>query len=171
MFLYKSLLHASGRHGPKSYIIGLLVFVVIYWPQRFLINPILDNIWGFLLSIFAFVLNCYILYSLFAKRLHDMGRSVWALTAMITLELIVIIGTMMAFGGAEYFSAFYQFDRKEVIPEDVKQGIITAYQANIEAHITQITVLFWIVPVLFCLWLAVSKSQARENIYGPVPKL
>ena len=100
-----------------------------------------------------------------------MGRSVWALTAMITLELVVIIGTMMAFGGAEYFSAFYQFDRKEVIPEDVKQGIISAYQANIEAHITQITILFWVVPVVFCLWLAATKSQAKTNKYGPVPKV
>jgi len=171
MFLYKSLLHASGRHGPKSYGLGLLVFIIIYWPQGFIINPILDNVWGFLLSIFLFVLNCYMLYSLFAKRLHDMGRSVWALTAMITAELIVIIATMMAFGGADYFSAFYQFDRKDVIPEDVKQGIISTYQANIEAHITQITILFWIVPVLFCVWLAVSKSQPHENKYGPVPSI
>jgi len=171
MFLFKSLLHAAGRHGQKSYMIGLVVFMVIYWPQKFIIAPILDNVWGFLLSIFVFVLNCYILYSLFAKRLHDMGRSVWALTAMITLELVVIISTMMAFGGADYFSAFYQFDRKEVIPEDVKQGIIQAYQANIEAHLTQITILFWIVPVLFCLWLAAAKSQARENQYGPVPSI
>ncbi len=171
MFLYKSLLHAAGRHGPKSYILGFLVFIALYYPQRFLINPILDNVWGFLLSIFAFALNCYILYSLFAKRLHDMGRSVWALTAMITLELMVIIGTMMAFGGAEYFSAFYQFDRKEVIPEDVKQGIITAYQDNIQAHITEITILFWIVPLVFCLWLAMSKTEPRENKYGPVPAI
>ena len=100
-----------------------------------------------------------------------MGRSVWALTAMITAELIVIIATMMAFGGANYFSAFYQFDRKEVIPEDVKQEIISTYQANIEAHLTQITILFWIVPVLFCVWLVVSKSQPRENKYGPVPSI
>ena len=169
MFLIKSLLHASGRHGRKSFIAGLVVFAIIYWPQRFIVEPILGNIWGFYLSLFFFGLNCYVIYALCAKRLHDMGRSVWAFTAMISLELCVIITTMLAYGGADYFAAFSVYDRKEDIPEEARQDIITAYQAGIEAHLTEITILFWVVPVLFCLWLALVKGDPGENKYGPVP--
>ena len=169
MSIVKSLLHAAGRHGRKSFIIGLLVFAIIYFPQRFLITPLLDNVWGFLLSIFAAGLNCYIIYCLCAKRLHDMGRSVWAFTAAITLELGVIIATMMAFGGAEYFSAFAVYDRKDDIPQEVRDEIIATYQATLEAHQTHTQILFLIVPTLFCLWLAMSKGEPRENKYGPVP--
>ena len=169
MFIVKSLLHAAGRHGRKSFIIGLLVFTIIYWPQRFIVGPILDNVWGFLLSLFFFGFNCYVIYALCAKRLHDMGRSVWAFTAMITLELAVIIITMMAFGGADYFSAFAVYDRKDEIPEEVRQEIIATYQENIAANLTEITILFWVIPILFCLWLAIAKGEPFENKYGPVP--
>ena len=169
MFIVKSLLHAAGRHGRKSFIIGLLVFAIIYWPQRFIVGPILDNVWGFLLSLFFFGFNCYVIYALCAKRLHDMGRSVWAFTAMITLELAVIIITMMAFGGADYFSAFAVYDRKDEIPEEVRQEIIATYQENIAANLTEITILFWVIPILFCLWLAIAKGEPFENKYGPVP--
>ena len=169
MFIVKSLLHAAGRHGRKSFIVGLLVFTIIYWPQRFIIGPILDNVWGFLLSLFFFGFNCYVIYALCAKRLHDMGRSVWAFTAMITLELAVIIITMMTFGGADYFSAFAVYDRKDEIPEEVRQEIIATYQETIAANLTEITVLFWVIPILFCLWLAIAKGEPFENKYGPVP--
>lgn len=171
MFIIKSLLHASGRHGQKSFMIGLLVFSIIYWPLHLVIGTILHNVWGFLLSIFVAVLNCYMIYCLCAKRLHDMGRSVWAFTAMISLELCVIFTAVLAFGGAEYFAAFSKFDRKEDIPEEVRQQIITNYQETLAAHHTQTVILFWVVPILFCLWLALSKGQASENKYGPVPAI
>lgn len=171
MFLIKSLLHAAGRHGRKSFIVGLVVFAIIYWPQRFIVEPILGNIWGFYLSLFFFCLNCYMIYALCAKRLHDIGRSVWAFTAMICVELCVIMTTMLAYGGADYFSAFAVYDRKDEIPEETRQEIISTYQAGIEAHLTEITILFWVVPVLFCLWLAVAKGEPSENKYGPVPTI
>ena len=172
MFIIKSLLHASGRHGQKSFIIGLLVFSLIYWPQKFIFTgPFLNNFWGFTVSLFVAVLNCYMIYALCAKRLHDMGRSVWAFTAMISLELCVIITTGLAYGMADYFTAFADYDRKEEIPEEVRQEIITNYQASLQPHMTEITILFWVVPVLFCLWLAFSKGQASENKYGPVPAI
>lgn len=172
MFIIKSLLHASGRHGQKSFIIGLLVFSLIYWPQKFIFTgPFLNNFWGFTVSLFVAVLNCYMIYALCAKRLHDMGRSVWAFTAMISLELCVIITTGLAYGMADYFTAFADYDRKEEIPEEVRQEIITNYQASLQPHMTEITILFWVVPVLFCLWLALSKGQASENKYGPVPAI
>ena len=111
------------------------------------------------------------IYALCAKRLHDMGRSVWAFTAMISLELCVIITTMLAYGGADYFSAFAVYDRKDEIPADVREEIIATYQATIEAHLTIITILFWVVPLLFCLWLAIAKGDQGENKYGPVPSI
>jgi len=98
-----------------------------------------------------------------------MGRSVWAFTGMITLELGVIITAMMAFGGAEYFSAFAVYERKEEIPQEVRDEIIATYQATLEAHHTQTTILFWVVPILFCLWLAIAKGDPDENKYGAVP--
>ena len=169
MFIVKSLLHAAGRHGRKSFIIGLLVFTAIYWPQHALITPLLDNVWGFLLSVFVFCLNCYMIYCLCAKRLHDIGRSVWAFTGMITLEIAVIITTMMSFGGAQYFSAFAEYDRKDEIPQEVRDEIITTYQETLAAHHTQTAILFWVIPALFCLWLAIAKGQSSENKYGPIP--
>ena len=171
MFLYKSLLQAAGRHGRISFIVGLFVFTIIYRPQRFILEPILGNIWGFYLSLFFFGLNCYVIYALCAKRLHDMGRSVWAFTAMISLELCVIMTTMLAYGGADYFSAFAVYDRKDEIPETVRQDIIATYQAAIEAHLTEITLLFWVVPLVFCLWLTFAKGDPDENKYGPVPAI
>jgi len=158
--LKAALFHATGQHDRRHFVVGLLIFIVFFWGQKFIMTPeILASVWGFLLSLLFFCVNCYIIYTLCARRLKDMGRSVWAFTAMICLELMVVITTMFKFGGSDYFSAFAQYERKEDIPDEIKTQIIADYQAGLEANLSTITILFWIVPVAFILWLSLSPTK------------
>lgn len=166
--MYTLFLSPNGRIGRRKFWIGFLGLSVFI----FLVNSYLRaypelyvSFWVAL--IFPFI-AVHIIYSVFGKRLHDMGKSFWPLTAMIVLEIMVVIGIMLAFGGAEYFSEFSQYDRKAVIDVDVRDKLITDYQAQITANMGIIKPLMLIVPTLFTLWVGVSKGQDTSNKYGPL---
>lgn len=159
-------LSPTGRMGRRNYwlgVAGLLIFIN-------LVNLYLSNFpqlyVSFWIALFFPFFAGYFIYCIYGKRLHDLGRSYWPLTAMIVLEIIVIIGVMMAYGGAEYFSDFSQYERKAVIDEAVRDKLITDYQAEISANMSVIRPLFLIVPVLFTALLGLVPGQKSSNKYG-----
>lgn len=111
----------------------------------------------------------HIAYCVYVKRLHDIGRSAWVFTAVIALEIMIIIALMLAFGGADYFEAFAQFDRKEDIDPVVLKGIIDTYNQSIAANMKIIGPAMWILPAIFTVWLGLAKGQGKTNQWGEPP--
>ncbi len=165
--MYKLFLSPSGRIGPKPFWLVLGGFTILVIAFNVLLRQMGNSTLAFLISLpFPFI-ALHMVYCIYGKRLHDMGRGFWPITGMIALELLVIIGVMMAFGGAEYFDAFAQFDRKEDIDPAVTQAIIETYQAKLTANNHIIKPLFMAVPALFTLWVGLSKPEPKDNRYGP----
>lgn len=159
-------LSPTGRIGRKSFwigFVGLAVFITA-------VNTYLANFPQLYVSfwialVFPFF-ALYLIYCIYGKRLHDLGQSYWPLTGAIVLQIAVIIGVMMAFGGAEYFSEFSQYDRKAVIDEDVRETLITTYQAEISSNMHIIQPLLLVVPTVLTLILGLKTGQPIDNKYG-----
>lgn len=159
-------LFPTGRIGRKSFwigFVGLAVFITA-------VNTYLANFPQLYVSfwialVFPFF-ALYLIYCIYGKRLHDLGQSYWPLTGAIVLQIAVIIGVMMAFGGAEYFSEFSQYDRKAVIDEEVRETLITTYQAEISSNMHIIQPLLLVVPTVLTLILGLKTGQSIENKYG-----
>jgi len=95
-----------------------------------------------------------------------MGRSFWALTGMLTLTVLIMIAIMMAYGGAEYFTEFAQYDRKEDIDPAEIERIKTAYQDRLSEGNNVLKLSLYGVWIAFTACLGLSKSDAETNEYG-----
>ncbi len=169
--MYKLFLSPSGRIDRRPFWLTLIGFAVLVAVFNVLLRQMGNSTLAFLISLpFPFI-ALHMIYCIYGKRLHDMGRGFGPITGMIALEFLVIIGVMMAFGGAGYFDAFAQFDRKEDIDPAVTQAIIETYQAKLTANNHIIKPLLMLVPALFTLWVGLSKPEAKDNRYGPRPDL
>lgn len=144
-------------------VVGLFAFVTA-------VNTLLrylgfeSNIAFVIGLIFPFLIF-YMIYAVYGKRLHDMGRSVWPLTGAIFFEILVMIGVMLAFGGAEYFAEFSQYDRKAVIEPSVQQALTANYEAELAANKGKVRLILLIIPAALTLWLGTAKSKLTDNSY------
>ncbi|MGB0907955.1 MAG: hypothetical protein ACPGVT_10715 [Maricaulaceae bacterium] len=143
-------------------VVGLFVFVTA---MNALLRYLDNNNAAFIIALFFPFLALYMIYAVYGKRLHDMGRSVWAVTGAVFFEFLTCIGVMLAFGGAEYFAAFSQYERKAVIEEDVRQALIVEYQTEMAAQQDVINILLLIIPVALTLWLIIGKPKTEDNPY------
>jgi|GEM_PF-754951 len=162
-------LSPTGRIPRRKFWMGFIgLFVFILAVNTYLANfpQLYVSFW--IALVFPF-LALYLIYCIYGKRLHDLGQSYWPLTGAIVLELAVIIGVMLAFGGADYFYEFSQYERKAVIDPDVRETLITEYQAEISSKMHIIQPLLLVVPVLFTLFLGTKTGQQETNKYGSVP--
>ena len=125
---------------------------------------------GFYFGLFFGIASLFMIYSVFGQRLHDMGLSVWPLTGLLFLLFLIFIGVAMAYGGVEYFEAYSQFDRKEAIDPEVVRALDDAYRERLaQGGARMLKVLMSGAIGAFTLWLLLSKGEAGENRYGPVP--
>jgi len=141
--------------------IGLALFVTAYNALLRFFGP--ESMTTFWIIVLGLPVMFYMIICVYCKRLVDMGRTRWVFTGAIVLQILVIIGLMLAFGGAEYFSEFAQYDRKEDIDPVRQKEIIDAYQARQAANMHIIKPAMLIVPVLLTMWLAVAKSSNNAN--------
>jgi len=81
--MYKLLLSPAGRIGRQRYWIGMAVFAVLVVVFNLGLKQLGGSTWAFLISLPFPFLVLHMAYSIYGKRLHDMGRSFWPLTAMI----------------------------------------------------------------------------------------
>jgi len=164
--MIKLFLSPKGRMGRRNFAIGIAGFIAFVVVMQFILSKIGTTIAGFFLSLIYIVLVFQILYSVYGKRLHDMGRSFWALTGMLTLTVLIMIAIMMAYGGAEYFTEFAQYDRKEDIDPAEIDRIKTAYQDRLSEGNNVLKLSLYGVWIAFTAWLGLSKSDVEANEYG-----
>jgi len=125
-----------------------------------------NSVWAFLISLPFPFLVLHMAYAVYGKRLHDMGRSFWPLTAMIVSLIVVAIIVMLSFGGSEYFAEFAQYERKEDIDPAVKAAIQARYQARLAEGNGLVSALMWAIIGGFTLWCGLSKADPVANKYG-----
>ncbi len=163
--MFKLFLKTKGAIGRRDFwigFIGLAILVMVYnTALRYLSTSAIDenNMIGFWLVIFGLPLLVFMIYCVFGKRLTDMGRTRWPFTGAIVLEILVIIVLMLAFGGADYFHEFSQYDRKTDIDPVRQQAIISTYQAQQAANMHIIRPAMLIVPLILTLWVGLTPSR------------
>lgn len=164
--MIKLFLSPAGRMDRRDFWIGIAGFIAFVLVMQFIMAKIATTLTGFFLSLIYIVLVFQILYSVYGKRLHDMDRSYWLLTGMLTLTFIMAIIVMMTFGGAEYFSEFAQYNRKEDIDPAEIERIQTNYQNRLAQGTLPLKISLYGVWAAFTLWLGLAKPDPNSNQYG-----
>jgi len=164
--MYKLLLSPAGRIGRQHFWIGMAVFTVLVVVFNWGLKQLGGSTWAFLISLPFPFLVLHMAYSIYGKRLHDMGRSFWPLTAMIVSLIVVAIIVMLSFGGSDYFAEFSQYERKEDIDPAVRAAIQERYQARLEQGNGTVRAVMSAIIGGFTLWCGVSKPDAGTNKYG-----
>ena len=164
--MYKLLLSPAGRVARREFWIGMAVFAVLVVVFNWGLKQLGGSTWAFLISLPFPFLVLHMAYSLYGKRLHDMGRSFWPLTAMIVSLIVVAIIVMLSFGGSDYFAEFSQYERKEDIDPAVRAAIQERYQARLAEGNGTVRAVMSAIIGGFTLWCGVSKPDAGTNKYG-----
>lgn len=166
----KSLfLSFKGRIGRKSYIIALAALALFVVSGSTILRILENNMAGFYLSLIYLTLFFWMLYAIYGKRLHDVGRSLWALSGMIFLTILIAIAVMLIYGGADYFNEFAKYDRKEDIDPAKIEQLQTEYQTRLKEGNGILGGMLWGIWIVFSLALATLRSQPKDNQYGPAP--
>lgn len=153
----------TGVMNAKAFLIGVAGLSVFVFATNMGLRTLGPGALKFTIGLIFPFLALYVIYCVYGKRLHDMGFSVWPLTGLITAEILVMIGLMLAFGGAEYFDGFAQYERKAVIDESVRKALIADYQAEQTANLGTIKAGLWVLPLLFTVWLAAGRQKERAR--------
>ena len=175
MNLRKLLLSPSGRIARTPFMIGVAILLVIYGVQHFIYPTLGKSLWAFYIPMIFFFLNLHIIYCVFGKRLHDLGRTLWPLFGMFALLLTTAIFIGLKFGMLEYFDSVYALmhDVKyQKDPEALRAAIKPleeTYKQNMQAHVSTIALVLAVIPLAFTAWLAMAPSQKTDNRYGPIP--
>jgi len=160
--MFRLFLKTKGLIDRREYwmgFAGLTIFIIIYNAALRALG--IGNMISFWLITFCLPLMLYMIYCVYGKRLSDMGRSRWPFVGAVVLQILVIIALMLAFGGADYFYEFSQYDRKDDIDPIKQQAIIDTYQARQAANMHIIRPAMTIVPILLTLWLGIAPSKDR----------
>ena len=164
--MYKLLLSPAGRIGRQHFWIGMAVFAVLVVVFNWGLKQMGGSTWAFLMSLPFPFLVLHMAYSIYGKRLHDMGRSFWPLTAMIVSLIVVAIIVMLSFGGSDYFAEFSQYERKEDIDPAVRAAIQERYQARLAEGNGTVRAVMSAIIGGFTLWCGLSKPENGANKYG-----
>ena len=168
--MFKLLLSPAGRIGRRDYLIGLIGFVVIFILYGLLINSLGGSMAGFFAVLaFPFVI-LQMAYSVYGKRLHDIGRTLWPLTGLICLMLLAMIVVMLVYGGAEYFAAYGKYTRDNPPSPEVVERLNAEFKPRQAEGETVLKGIILALLSAFTLWLAVAKSQPGQNAYGAPSK-
>ena len=164
--LYKLLLSPIGRIGKRDFLIGLAVFFVVTTIFNIGFKQLENPMARFWASLPFPFLVLHMTYCVYGKRLHDIGRSFWPVTAMIVTLIAVFITVMMVFGGAEYFASFAEYGRNNPVPPEIQQSLQAEYQAELAKGAGWLYGAMCGVIAAFSIWLAIAKPQVGQNQYG-----
>lgn len=167
--LHKDLTRPPGRSSRPAFIVGLVVIIASVWLQGVVMRGIGGSIAGYLIGFFWLIFNIYIIYSLYARRLHDMGLSVGLWFAAVFVTLFVIAFTMAAGGGAEYFAAM-NADPTIATDPARNQALIETYQADLAQNLYWTRWVNLIPAAVLSLFCALKAGQTGVNKYGKPPK-
>ena len=99
------------------------------------------------------------------KRLHDLGRSLWPLTALFFLIIIVWLLMILNYGGIEYFDTVMAHPEYAGNEEAMKK-VLNVYQDKLAEGMPKARWVMTVLPALFTLWLAITPGQEGDNRYG-----
>jgi uncharacterized membrane protein YhaH (DUF805 family) len=145
-------LSPEGRIGPKDFWIGVL-FLFVVWVLSHVLHVLAPLIW--LLMIYPWV-------CVFAKRLHDAGRSGWLILAPVAVGVAALILAVM-FGGVGVIGALGTM---------ATFGASPASWAALFAGVGVMMMFLCVAGVAklaFTLWVGLSAGDPGENRYGPPP--
>ncbi len=164
--MIRLFLSPAGRSTRREFWIGVAGFVAFCWLFSYVLNYLVTSMLGFWLTLILIVLFFQIMYGVYGKRLHDIGRSYWPLTGMIALIFCVGIAIMIYFGAGEMMAEYAQYDRKADIPQSEKDRITSTYQENMEGAENVYRYSIFGLWGAFTLWLGIAKPDPNENRYG-----
>jgi len=168
--LVKLLLSPSGRIGRRDFLIGLAVFFIVTSVFNLILKQLDRSTFSFLISLPFPFLVLHMMYCLYGRRLHDIGRSFWPLTGMIVTLILIAIVVMLTFGGADYFAGFSEYDRNNPPPAELAERLQAEYQVELAKGSGWLYGGMCSVIGAFTLWLALAKPQIGSNQYGDQPK-
>lgn len=163
--LHKDLTRPPGRSNRIRFVAGFVIICISVWLQGFIIGRVGSHWTGFLLGFFWMLLNVYMIYSLYARRLHDMSLSVGLWFAAIFLTLFTVAFTVAVGGGAEYFAAM---NENPAIAEDPEANriLIEKYQADMASNVGVAKWINLIPAAALTLFCALRPGKAEANKYG-----
>ena len=168
--ILKLLFSPNGRIGRRDYLVGLVGLTVIFFAYGIALNLLGPTIPGlFAVLAFPFII-LQIAASIYGKRLHDIGRTMWPFTGLIFLIILIMVIVMLTFGGADYFAEFTKYSPENPAPDDLAEELNRKFgeeQRKGEIYLS------WIVSILlltFSLWLLLAKPDPEENRYGSPEK-
>ena len=166
--MIKLFLSPAGRMGRRNFWIGVVGFILFVVLMQAILRLMGPTLFQFFLSLIYIVLVFQILYSVYGKRLHDIGRSFWPLTGMITLTFLIFLGVAIIFGAGEYITEFSAYNRKDIIDPQEIDRLQAEYLTQSKGGTIWISVLSYGSWAIFTLWLGLSKPDASANKYGPL---
>ena len=166
--LHKDLTRPPGRSTRPAFIAGFIVICLSVWLQGLVIGAVGSHWAGFLLGFFWLLLNVFMIYSLYARRLHDMSLSVGLWFAAIFLTLFTVAFTVAIGGGADYFAAMNADPSIAENPE-ANKALIEKYQADMAANVGQAKWINLIPAAFLTAFCAIRPGKSEANKYGPPP--
>lgn len=164
--ILKLLLSPAGRIGRRDYLIGLVGLAIIFTLYGMLINAFGGSMAGFFAVLaFPFVI-LQITYSVYGKRLHDIGRTLWPVTGLVSAMFLAMMIVMLVYGGADYFAAYSEYSQNNPSLE-VTEKLNAEFKTRQAEGETMLSVVIVSLLSAFTLWLALAKPQAGQNAYGP----
>jgi uncharacterized membrane protein YhaH (DUF805 family) len=157
-----------GRLARKSFIIAVLVWLGFYALQRVWFTQTGTNHVNFYLSLVLLFVNLQIIFCVFGKRLHDIGRSTWPLIGMFAVLIIATFAVMLNFGGLEYFETLHN-NPEFVEDADALKRVQDKYQQTMAENLPKTGLILSGIPIIFTLWLAIAPGQKKTNKYGENP--
>ena len=141
----KLFLSAQGRIGQKDFWIGFAILFVANLVLGMI--PIL----GMLISLALIYPNVCV----YAKRLHDFGKTGWLILAPIGITFLLGIIAGVVGGGAMMAAA--------------SSGGDSAGMAAMFGSMGIFLLIIFIVNIAFLLWVGLTKGDPATNQYGPPP--
>jgi uncharacterized membrane protein YhaH (DUF805 family) len=148
----KLFLSPDGRIKRQDFWIG--------WAIVFAANLVLGwvPLLGFLVSLFCL----YVMVCLYAKRLHDMGRSAWLQLAPWIVGILALIIGFALFGSALISAAMAT---RNASPG---AGSMALMLGSLGGFVMVLS-LAGLIHLIFFIWVGATPGQVGENIYGPDP--
>lgn len=163
--ILRDLFIPPARTPRLRFCIGLVLIVVSVTLQGIVMKAIGQSLAGFLLGLFWLCLNLYMIYALFARRLHDTGLSVGPLFSALFLTLLIVGFTYWGGGGGDYLE--FIMANPEIVEDEVAFKELTQnYQNNLAKNIGWARFINLIPFAALSLYCALRAGKAEPNKYG-----
>lgn len=167
--LYKDLLQPPGRTTRPAFCLGFVLIVISVFLQGYIVSHMQNSLISFWIGLIWLCLNIYMIYALYARRLHDIGLSVGLWFAMVFVSLLTIGFTYWGSGGGDYMSALMA-DKSIVEDEAAHRALVEKYQADLSANASWARWVNLLPAAVLTLFCAIKTGQIAPNKYGNPPE-